>query len=203
MLTILLLGGRQAQAPGLLPGAGYPAQLTRRFQADGLQPVLHVVLPTTLNQAGAWLKHQPLEPYDLILLQPNFDNLTGGELRQQLSVMLGHVQPVRHRTLLITPLPQRTNKSVRNKHKTICLEVARNWGIPCFDTTSVLQTGDEFFQAESPENLSAVAHELLGSELHEAYSSLTSLDSIPHSLIVHVEVPAWRRYFNSYMTTRR
>ena len=203
MITILLIGGRQASGPGLSAGAGYVAQLTRRFNADGRQAAVHTMHPADLKDASNWLKLQPLANYDLVLLQPDFGTLSASELRQQLSILLGHVHVVRHRTLLITPLPQRARKMLRNKRRAICLEVARSWVIPFLDTTDILQSGDEFFQPGADEDLSAVAHELFASELYEAYATLADNDRQPAAIDLPVETPAWRRYFYSYITTRR
>ncbi|MBO0931301.1 hypothetical protein [Fibrella aquatilis] len=203
MISILLLGGRQASGPGLAAENSYIAQLTRRFRADGLQPTVHTFYPIDLKEAGNWLKLQPLALYDLVVLQPDFGSLSSGILRQQLSILLGHVHMVRHRTVLITPLPQRTRKRLRTKRRAICLGVARRWVIPCLDTSAVLQAGDEFFQVGTDENLSAVAHELLASELHDAYYNLLMADGQPSADDLPSEAPAWRRYFYSYMTTRR
>jgi hypothetical protein len=195
MATILLIAGRQANGPGLLGGSSYIAQLARRLQADGLEPAVHMLQPPDLNEASAWLAKQPLSRYDLIVLQPDFGRLEAHKLRQQLSILLGHLHLVRSRTFLLTPLPQRGRSFRRNQQRTICLDVARNWSIPCFDTTGVLGPGEEFFQAGTQEDLSAVAHELLGSELYEAVVGLTDPAGPPPALMLPAEVPAWRRYF--------
>ena len=195
MATILLIAGRQANGPGLAGGSSYIAQLARRLQAGGLEPTVHRLQPTDLTAASAWLVKQPLSDYDLIVLQPDFGRLAAHKLRQQLSILLGHLYQVRSRTCLLTPLPQRGRSFRRTKQRAICLDVARNWGIPCFDTTGVLGPGEEFFQAGAREDLSAVAHELLGSELYEAVVGLTDPAGPPPALALPAEVPAWRRYF--------
>ncbi len=195
MATILLIAGRQANGPGLPGGSSYMAQLTRRLQADGLEPVVYELQPPDLSEASMWLVNQPLSRYDLIVLQPDFGKLAFREVRQQLSILLGHLHQVRGRTCLLTPLPQRGRSFRRTQQRSICLDVARNWGIPCFDTTDILGAGDEFFQAGAQEDLSAVAHELLGSELYEVVVGLTSPDGPPPALVIPAEVPAWRRYF--------
>lgn len=171
------------------------AQLTRRLRANGLESVVHLLCPRDLNEASAWLAEQPLRQYDLIMLQPDFGQLTAHKLRQQLSVLLGHLHPVRNRALLLTPLPQRGRSFRRIKQRTICLHVARSWGIPCFDTTGVLGRGEEFFQIGAQKDLSAVAHELLGSELYDAVVGLTDPAGPPPALVLPAGVPAWRRYF--------
>ncbi|MBO0935583.1 hypothetical protein J2I47_03380 [Fibrella sp. HMF5335] len=197
MITILLIAGRQANGPGLAAGSSYIAQLTRRLQADGLEPVVHLFRPFNLDEVSAWLAKQPLMRYDLVIFQPDFGKLLARKLRQQLSVVLGHLHPVRNRTFLLTPLPQRNRYFRRIRQRTICLAVARVWGIPCFDTTDILGSGEEFFQADAREDLSAVAHELLGSELYQAYHGLHDPSGPSLAVVLPAEVPAWRRYFTA------
>lgn len=115
-------------------------------------------------------------------------------LRHQLATVLMLVQPYRRHTLLLTPLPHRPSALKRYQRLVgrLFLDEARLWAIPSVDIGTLLGTDSEFFQPGSASNLSALAHELLGSELHTLVSERdeTTLPPTP-------PVPRWRRLFHS------
>lgn len=115
------------------------------------------------------------------------------QLRHQLATVLMLVQPHRRHTLLLSPLPQRSPapKRVQRMARRLFLDEARLWAVPGVDVGTLLGTDTEFFQPGSATDLSALAHELLGSELHTLISERDQAEpSLP-------TVSGWRRLFYS------
>ena len=190
-MNILVLGGKQTCGPGLPTGRGYLAQFLRRHRADR-RSVQVDYRPVTLAEATQLLPRLRLTVYDLIILQ--FDTplswlpktasrrlLMRGTLglygqkmacfqdvRSQLSRVLLQVQLYRRQVVLMSPLPHagRLEQQVGQLTRTVYVQQSRDWQVPLFDVMAHLPGGDELFQADSPDHLSAVAHEVLGSELH-------------------------------------
>jgi hypothetical protein len=211
-MKILLLGGKQAFGPGLDAGKSYVAQLLRRLRADGYAVQLDQYGPLTLGEASDLLAKLRLYRYDVILLQLGEadteaviytplrklwlrlrrDRATRlRQLRHQLATVLMLVQPYRHKTLLLSPLPQQTHSILHRLARYVFLDEARLWTVPSVDMDTVLESSQEFFQAKTDENLSPLAHELLGSELHSLINDYEQLPPPPP------DVPRWRRLFPS------
>jgi hypothetical protein len=211
-MKILLLGGIQAFGPGLANSKSYVAQLLRRLRADGHQVRLDQYGPLTLGEAGDLLAKLRLYQYDVILLQLGEADVEAvaytplhtlwlrlrrdratrlRQLRHQLATVLMLVQPFRHKTLLLSPLPQQTHSILHRLARYVFLDEARLWTVPSVDMNTVLESSPEFFQAGANENLSPLAHELLGSELHSLLNEYEQLPPPPP------DVPRWRRLFPS------
>ena len=190
-MNILVLGGKQACGPGLPNGKGYLAQFLRRLNADR-QSVQVDYRPVSLYEATQLLPRLRLTAYDLIILQVDGPadwlpktaarrllmrgvlSLYGQklahfrEVRSQLARILLQVQLYRRQVVLMSPLPHENSleQQVGQLTRTVYAQQSRDWHVPFFDVTRHLPGGDELFQAGASGQLSAVAHEVLGSELH-------------------------------------
>ena len=190
-MNILILGGRQACRPELSDGKSYVAQFARRLQAGG-QPVQIDCRFVSLSEAGGLLPRLRLAEYDLILLQ--FDLpvnwlpakpadrllmeiklcLNGhraarlNALRTQLAHVLLQVRVFNRQVVLLSPLPHRRalEQWFLARAEAVHAQESREWQVPFFNVRRHLPGGDELFQPGSDHHLSAVAHELLASELH-------------------------------------
>ncbi|MBO0948752.1 SGNH/GDSL hydrolase family protein [Fibrella forsythiae] len=190
-MKVLILGGTQACGPGLPPGKSYMAQFVRRLRSSRHQVQVdnHLV---NMVEAVRLLPQLRLSDYDLILLQ--FDSPLGwlpskpvGRLlmharfwlkrdrleqakkhREQLVQVLLQVRVYNRQVVLMSPLPHRNELEQQFIRITqaIYAQESREWQVPLFDLSQHLQGGDELFQAGSSDKLSAVAHEVVGSELH-------------------------------------
>ena len=191
-MNILVLGGKQAFGPGHPPGSGYVAQLARRVRARG-QAVALDHYPVSLPEAIRLIPRLRLAAYDLILLQfdPPLETVPASaparlalrlKLRvwgqrlgvwrafgQQLATVLVQVRAVRHQVVLLTPLPHRRGLEQQMgqlAQQRVYAPQSNDCQIFLFDVGQHLTGGEETFQASSSHLLSAVAHEVLGSELH-------------------------------------
>ncbi len=191
-MNILILGGKQAFGPGLPPGRGYVAQLVRRVRAQG-QTIAVDHHPVSLAEAIALIPRLRLERYDLILLQ--FDQVPlplpvmaparlalrlklrlGGSrlavwqpVRQQLATVLTQLRAYRHRVVLLGPLPHRQpleNQLAQLARRVVYAPLCHDCQVFLFDVSQHLTGSEAEFQSNSTNQLSAVAHEVLGSELH-------------------------------------
>lgn len=189
-MNILILGGKQASGAGLPDGKSYVAQFVRRLRAT--RPVRVDHRSVSLVEAGRVVRRLPLADYDLILLQfdlsvswlPNTPIrrlamraklwLAGHHLSQlrllrgQLADVLVQVRVVNRQVVLLSPLPQgrRLEQQFAELAEVIYAHESTQWQVPLFPVSQNLSGGDELFQPESADTLSAVAHELLASELH-------------------------------------
>lgn len=190
-MNILILGSTQACGPGLPTGKSYTAQFVRRLRA-GRHPVEIDYRPVGMAEASRLLAQLHLSDYDLILLQ--FDSLLDWlpdepvarllmraklwlkrhrlaqlqPLRDHLVKILLQVRVHNRQVVLMSPLPHHKGleqQLVQLMHA-VYVQESREWQVPLFDVSQHLSGGDELFQTGSSEKLSAVAHELLGSELH-------------------------------------
>ncbi|MEZ0541465.1 hypothetical protein [Fibrella arboris] len=191
MMNVLILGGAQACGPGLPNGKSYLDQFARRLRSFR-HPIQLDHRPVSLEEAVKLLPRLPLSDYDLILLQFDFSmewipakpldrlllhgliRLKGHQfsrlklLREQLVKVLLQVRVYNRQVVLMTPLPHRRGleRSLLQLAQAIYLQESREWQVTLFDVGQHLVGGDELFQDDSANRLSAVAHELLGSELH-------------------------------------
>lgn len=126
-----------------------------------------------VNQLHLWVRRHQTPPMRLV--------------RHQLATVLMLVQPYRHRTLVVSPLPQRRAESLLQQRltQTLFLDECQLWGVPCFDVAALLSHDSLFFQTETTDDLNGLAQELLGSALH---TQLLERDSTPTP-----ESPRWRR----------
>ncbi|XWW44348.1 hypothetical protein JYG30_16420 [Fibrella sp. USSR17] len=190
-MNVLILGGKQACGPGLPDGKSYVAQFVRRLQAVR-QSVKVDFRAVTLTEANRLLPKLRLSEYDLILLQ--FDlplnwlptepvrrlamqalfKLSGvriaplNSLRAQLADLLLQVRVFNRQVVILSPLPhtQRLEKQLLQLANSVYSQACTEWQVPLFNVSQCLAGGDELFQVETADQLSAVAHELLASELH-------------------------------------
>lgn len=106
-------------------------------------------------------------------------------LRHQLATVLMMVQPYRHQTLLLSPLPQRRSSRTQQLVRDLFLEEARLWDVASLDTAALLCQDELLFQDDTTDALNELAHELLGSTLH------TLVTEQQHAL--PPSHPRWRR----------
>ena len=87
---------------------------------------------------------------------------------RQLALILLQVQMHRRQVVLLSPLPHKRapEQQAVQLATYLCRQQARDWQVPLFDVAQCLTGGDELFQPHADDRLSAVAHELLGSDLH-------------------------------------
>lgn len=190
-MNILILGGTQACGPGLPTGKSYVAQFVRRLKS-GRHPIQIDQRSVSLAEAVLLLPQLRLAEYDLILLQFDapFDGLPAkpvsrlirqglfwlkgyrmaqlDTLREQLIKVLLQVRVHSRQVVLMSPLPHvgRLEQQLLQCIQTIYVQESRQWQVPLFSVGDHLPGGDELFQDGSVDQLNAVAHELLGSELH-------------------------------------
>lgn len=190
-MNILILGSTQACGPGLPTGKSYAAQFARRLRA-ARQPIEIDYRPVSMAEASRLLPKLRLSAYDLILLQ--FDSpldwlpnkpvgrlmmraklcLKGHRLaqlqtlRKQLVKVLLQVRVYNRQVVLMSPLPHREalEQQLVQLMCAVYVQESREWQVPFFDVSQHLSGGYELFQTGSVDKLSAVAHELMGSELH-------------------------------------
>ena len=190
-MNVLILGGAQASGPGLPNGKSYVAQFIRRLRVNR-QPVQVDHHFVNMAEAVRLLPRLPLADYDLILLQldlsfgwlpaqPVHRLLMQGTfllngtrlsyvktLRGQLAKVLLQVRVYNRQVVLMSPLPHQRGleQQLIRLARTVYVEESREWQVPLFDVSQRLSGGDELFLTGSSDKLSAVAHEVLGSELH-------------------------------------
>ena len=197
-MNVLVLSGKQACGPGLPAGKGYLAQLTKRLRG-GKQAVQVHHQSVSLPEAGRLLSRLCLTDYDLILLQ--FDLSVSGlpvtpvgrllrrgklwllghrgtywnELRTHLSNILLQVRVFNRRVVLISPLPHAggLEQQLASLAGAVYAQASTEWEVPLFNVSHHLSGGEELFQSNVCGRLSAVAHELLASELHAFISEPT------------------------------
>jgi len=190
-MNVLILGGKQACGPGLPGGKGYIAQFVRRLQA-ARQSVRVDYRPVSIVESNRLVARLQLADYDLILLQ--FDlptdwlpatpvrrlamratlGLSGTRLvqlkslRYQLASLLMQVRVFNRQVVILSSLPHRRplEQQLIQLADSIYTQECTEWQVPLFNVSHYLSGGDELFQAGSADQLSAVAHELLASELH-------------------------------------
>lgn len=190
-MNILVLGGIQASGPGLPSGKSYMAQFIRRLKTPR-QPVQVDYYCVGLADAVDLIPQLQLAHYDLILVEiaPDLAWLptsTGRRLllrgklamrghrlnslktmRRQLATLLLQVRVVHQQVVMLSPFPREKGleRQVIRQINSIWEQECRDLHIPYFNLDQHLQGGDELFLPDSPRRLSAVAHELVGSELH-------------------------------------
>lgn len=190
-MNVLILSGAQACKLDVHAGKSYVAQFVRRL-GGGKSSVQVAHYVVDMPEAMQLLPRLHLASYDLILLQ--FDLplgwlpvrpisrlvmqgrlwLNGAKLlplkmlREQLAQIAVQVRVCNRQVVLLSPLPHRRGleRSVLKLAQMVYEQESRQWQVPLFDVSSHLSGGDELFQTGSPTKLSAVAHEVLGSELH-------------------------------------
>ncbi|MEZ0486855.1 hypothetical protein [Fibrella aquatica] len=190
-MNILVLGGKQAYKSEMPDSKSYLAQFARRIRKTG-NPVKIDHRPVALAEATQLIPQLQLSDYDLILLQ--FDLpldwlpitpvsrlgmrttlwlrgmrfLLLKDVRRQLAQVLLQVRVCNRQVILITPFPNRRGleQQLTQLTHTVYVQESLEWQVPLFDVSKQLSCGDEFFRNGSMDQLSTVAHELLGSELH-------------------------------------
>ncbi len=190
-MNILIVGGEQACGPGLPTGKSYVAQLIRRIrvarhsvqvdyrymtlaESSKLLPRLHLAdYDLILLQFDLPLNELPARPVSRILMRARLlldtKRLTQMKiLREQLAKALLQVRVYNRQVVLMSPLPHSRGleQQVIQIAHSVYVQESRDWQVPLFDVSQRLAGGNELFQTGSTDRLSAVAHELLGSELH-------------------------------------
>ncbi|WP_420148337.1 SGNH/GDSL hydrolase family protein [Spirosoma sp.] len=155
----------------LLQSIGNPASGSTVFATPTLPYSL-----TTSGSTGRLSLWQRLKPIGMTLFSAIWPPYIG----KKITALLKQLRSYRHNVLVVTPLPHQNwiNGWLRKRSRAILLKEADKQLFSVFDTDTVIQPREEYFQASSHDHLNAVSHELLGRELFDFYQSAPTIITI-------------------------
>jgi|GEM_PF-6679930 len=190
---VLVLGDNHVYDYDFPSRRSYTEEFVRQLERQGHEVAVTYHVPLTLELATRLIPHLSLYDYDIILVGLgqadwlaeatglrgwlNFAFRRLARRRQQLSGLLDGLYPHRYRTLILTPPPHREPlfRRLCRAGSRWTLQEGRRRDFSVFDIQSIIGAGEEFFRPDSPVQLSAISHELIGRRLYDYYRGETTL----------------------------
>ncbi|QJW89885.1 SGNH/GDSL hydrolase family protein [Spirosoma taeanense] len=101
-------------------------------------------------------------------------------VRNELADLLTTLRPHRHKVLLMSPFTQQepVRQWLRQQGRALLIEEGERQAFSVFDTDTVIQPREEYFLADSEDDLNAIGHELVGRALFDFYQAAPTIVAI-------------------------
>ncbi len=177
-LNVLVIGDFPGYGPGLRGDQHFAEQFVQTARRRGQFITAELYTPASFGCLPSLLERLPLERYDWVVVQTGHDALHPSAMltalrgfRPTLHRLLGALQPLADRVVLLTPFPHRQplGSWLRRWGRRRLTGAAYRQGFAVFDTHAVVRSREEYYVTDSAEHLNAVSHELLGRGLYDFF----------------------------------